>query len=512
MKTLINSLIALTGIMVLTNCTTEAPDLTGAIKPPPVAAPKKKDASNFERNFFFERSEFTAQQDKYDRNEISARFRVKNNDGRSVDKLSDKDFQVTENNVPVQKFTVKAHEDKSYQVVDIVFAVDITGSMGPFIQSAKTHLSEFIRKTHPKYHIRMCLSTFGDKIVQKCNRFYDNSSPAQVKEFVDQLYRLSITKGQGEYPGELDYEENSLRALIEAAQAPWNQDSQRFVILVSDADFYSPEKPSKFFAEHQAREDASARSIKDVNKTVQANGVKVFTVTPSASGYNSPLAGEPDITSASQGEWFEFQKVISKQIKLDAIFDKILERINTTYLLSYVVEQNQGISPSLPLDKREIQISAPKGAVLVDSVNSSMPTGRPEYKKTWKVSDQALQGESVNVWVDNKKLDKSEFSIQNGEISLNETPKPGAKLRFSYFYENIEKNLPLEPLIFNGDLNHSNTKVWLNGKEARSEDVIFEKDMDGDTSVKLVNNVLGTNDPYEIRKNESLRIRIKHQP
>ncbi len=513
MKQIIQGALLIAGLISIVNCSVEAPDLTGSVRPAPAAAPKKPDARNFgPREFYFRRSESTVKQDKFDTNEISVLFRVQSNDGKSVDQLKTQDFRVLENNIPVDKFSVKADEKRSYQVVDIVFAVDITGSMGPFIEYAKVRLEEFIRKSHPKYHIRMCLMTFGDFVVKKCDRFFDNSSPAQVTEFRNELRGLSIKRGQGEYPGELDWEENSMGALLEATKVPWQSDSQRFVILVSDADFYSPEKPSKYFAQHQAREDAKAPSIAEVNQAVQTAGIKVFSVTPPAEGYNSPIAGQPDITSASQGEWFEFKKVIAKQITLDTIFGKILERINTTYRITYVVDQNQGLNPTLPVEKRNVVVSTAKGSVQRDSVTSSLPTGRPEYKQKWKLSDKAIRTDSARGWLDGKALDKTEFSIQGGEVTLRQVPKAGASLKFTYFYEKIEENFRMTPLVFDGNLTHANTKVFLNEKLARKEDIVFAKDIDGDTSLKLSDQVLSATDPYYIRRNESLKIRIQHQP
>ncbi len=513
MNNLTRSLLVIAGSLVLVNCAAKAPDLTGSPRPapaPPAIAPKKPDARNFERNFFFSRSESTVKQDKHDNNEVSVLFRVQSNDGKSVNQLKNFDFKVLENNVPVEKFAVKASEKKSYQVVDIVFVVDITGSMGPFIEYAKVRLDEFIRKTYPEYHVRMCLSTFGDYVVTKCDRFYDNSSPSQVREFRNALANLSIKRGQGEYAGELDWEENPMRALTEATKAPFAADSQRFVILVSDADFYSPEKPSKFFDKHQARPETVAPGIAEVNQALQTSNVKVFGVTPPAEGYNSPIAGQNEITK--EGEWFEFKKVIAKQITLDVIFGKILERINTTYKITYVVEQNQGLSPSLSVDKRDVKVSTPLGVVTRESVTSSLPTGRPEYKQKWKVSEQPIRADSVRAWVDGKPLDKNQFQAQGGEITLTQVPKAGASLKFDYFYENIEKNFRMETLSFDGNLTSANTKVWLNEKPARAQDIVFSPDIEGDTSVKLGPEVLGAGDPYDIRKNESLKIRIQHQP
>ncbi|NJM09822.1 MAG: hypothetical protein HC883_02700, partial [Bdellovibrionaceae bacterium] len=349
-------LLVLSGLaIVLTNCTVKAPDLTAAPRPAPPKVVEKPDPRTFERNFYFSKSEATVQQGKYDNNEISLLFQVLDKDGKSVGNLKDGDFRVQENGFNVDKFKTSADIRKSSQVVDIVFVVDITGSMGPFIESAKIRLKEFINGTRGKYNVRLCLSTFGDFVVKKCDRFFDNKSTAQVREFVNELSRLSIKRGQGEDPRYLDWEENSMRALTEATNSPWANESQRFVILVSDADFYSPDKPSKYLEAHQARPDTAAPSMKEVNQAIQRSQVKVFSVTPPATGYNSALNGEPDITASSQGEWFEFARVISKEISLDSIFERILIRINTTYRLTYIVDQNQGLDPSLPIEKRKIE-------------------------------------------------------------------------------------------------------------------------------------------------------------
>ncbi len=485
----------------------------GRSPPRPAAAPAKLNPRPFAHEFrFSDRKEATIKQDKHDNNEMSVMFRVQSNDGKSVDALKKEDFQVSENKVPVTNFKVKADEKKSYQVVDIVFVVDITGSMDKFINDAKFRLRDFIRRTYPKYHIRMCLSTFGDYVVKKCDRFYDNSRPAQVKEFLDALFNLSIKKGQGEYPGELDWEENSMRALTEATKAPWAQDSQRFVILVSDADFYSPEKPSKFFAQHQARPDASAPSMPEVHQAIKDSGVKVFSVTPPAAGYNSPLGEHADITTASMGEWFEFKKVIAKQITLDAIFGKILERINTTYLLTYIVEQNQGLKAGLTKDQRQIQVSSSKGTVKIEQINSTMPNGRAEYKNRWTLSEKVINRASVKGWMDGKPLANNQFEIEKGDVIMKEVPKAGASLRFTYFYENLFDNMNMEPMIFDAAMTHKNTKVYLNDKLARQEDIIFSNDIDGDTSLSFGPAVMSSTDPYEIRRNEGLRVRLDHQP
>lgn len=507
------ALLAILAPVMMIGCKADNPGLTGRVRPPAPVQPPKLEPRDFDKTYPYETAESKATQDKYDKNTVKVMFQI-SKDKQSVQNLTEKDFRVQENGVQVTKFQIDADKKVTKQLVDIVFAVDVTGSMGPFITEAKQVLKDFVKSTAADYHIRICLTTFGDKILKKCDKFFDATSKKQQGEFLAALAGLSIKKGQGEEAGFLDWEENSMRALLEATKVTWEQDSKRFVVLVSDADFYSPEKPSKHFEHHQANPDFWAPSIKDVNAAILSSKVTVFSITPPATGYNSPLNGEPDITATSNGQWFQFDSVIDnnqpKRGALRSIMNGILDLVDVTYTLTYIVDENPGLSVSLTEDKRNVDITHNNGGTVTKlSTRSSMPDGRPQYKTKFKVSDSALKRDSVKVWVDGKPLTPgTDFSVQKGEVDLKTAPGPNAKLRFEYFYEEIEKNFRFEPLTFAGALNATNTKVWLNGQEARPEHLTFSPDGEGNTIVGLSDEVLSAADPYKIGANAGLKVRI----
>lgn len=513
MNNLPRAAIFIAACAVLAACSASNPPLTGRPKPPPPVSyiPPKPDPEVFPKEFTFHTKEFSANQARYDENHISMLFTV-NKDGGSVNELAERDFRLTENGVPITNFKLASQTQREDQIAEIAFAVDITGSMGPFINSAKRVLTDFIYSSRKKgYHVRMCLSTFGDRVVSPCRQFYDNGNGSDVRQFIDELTRISIHRGQAEYPGELDWEENPMRALVETASAPWANGSKRFVILVTDADFYSPEKPSKHFDAHQRRADTAAPTLPQTRQAIRDAQMEIFAVTPPAPGYNTALGNIPGITQTDDGsfdgEWFEFEKVIRRQITLDSILERILHRINTTYQVNYVVEKNPGLNPTLPLTKRQLQITTPSGQVSAQPPTSSVPAGREAYKQEWTVAEAPIKVESV--FRDGKIVDPSEYEVAGGKVRFKRTPAPGAQHRIVYSFEEMQRNLGLEPMLLPGDANSNNTKVYLNGKETRPGDVTFSRTIEGKVSLNLnPATVLGPQDSYDIVRNRGLKIRV----
>ncbi|MBX3021973.1 MAG: VWA domain-containing protein [Bdellovibrionales bacterium] len=497
-------------VLVLANCKSESPALTGpGPKPTPASyATPRPDAKNFSKAFAFETAEATATQERYDENQVSVLFQV-TKDGQSVNGLTERNLRVTENGIPVTPFKIFADTQKLDQVADIAFVVDVTGSMGPFIESAKQVLTQFIRTTKNKgYHVRMCLSTFGDLVTQKCDRFYDNTSESQVSEFVTRLTGLQVSKGNAEVKPYIDKEENSMRALYEATGSPWEAGSQRFVILVTDADFYSPDKPGRFLEGHQSNPETVAPSMKQVNEVIAGSQVRVFAVTPSAAGYNSPLAGQKGVVQSSRGEHFDFFKVNKRQISLNSILDRILHSINTTYKLMYTVDKVTGLDPTLAVGARKISVTTDAGTVTGKGITSSMPNGRPNYKKEFTISSSPVQPDSVQVFIDGAAVNPSDFSATGGVVIFKNVPKAGSSLRFVYLYEAIDKNLRVEPIMIPGHTDARTTKVWLNGREAKAEDLTFGRDMSGNTTLSIAPSAMASNDPYDIRRNNGVKMQV----
>lgn len=145
---------------VLASCGVKNPNLVGVTKPVEQPSPVVSTSTSKSLFFPFVSSDNAFTQDQALTNETSVYVQVARQ-GTSIKNLNKQDFVLTENGKPVKNFSFSIQDTKAEQVVDIAFVVDVTGSMTPFIESAKVRLTEFIKSTRKKgYHTRMCFSHF----------------------------------------------------------------------------------------------------------------------------------------------------------------------------------------------------------------------------------------------------------------------------------------------------------------------------------------------------------------
>ncbi len=127
-------------------------------------------------------------------------------------------------------------ESEVRSVVDIVFLIDVTGSMGKEIEGVKNSITNFL--TYLKnsgLDVRVAIVPFGDYApadetttdgIELDPRWLDFSDTVQAQEYVDQL-----TVGWGG-----DAPENSYGAILYAwNNATWRSGSNRILILLTDA-------------------------------------------------------------------------------------------------------------------------------------------------------------------------------------------------------------------------------------------------------------------------------------
>lgn len=454
-------------------------------------------------------------QESLDQNVTSVSFQVMRGDGSYVQNLVASDLKIKENEKNLTTYELSSNSQQIVQTVDIVFAVDVTGSMSPTIESAKARLIDFVSRTRANgYHTRMCLVTFGDYTVKKCDRFYDNdpSDPAtlsQVAELVSEITKLRALTGAND-PGGYDYNENPMRALIDASKSPWASDSQRFVILITDDGFlYSPGNSGAV--------GALAPQYAEVLTAIQESQIRVFASTPSKAGYDKPFKGQPGIVEASQGEFFLFSNLISGKITFDTILNRIISYVKTTYVVQYVADQNPGLDASLPLAQRFVKIGdvslkdGGTGSVVNMSVQSNLPNGRAQYQRKWKLSSKKIYSGSLQVKV-NDQVMTSGFSLTNdGELEFDAPPAAGSKIDVIYQLQGLEDALQMSPIQLDANEDLLTLEVHLNGLKATTEDLLLVKDLEGRWSLLPGRKVLDESDPFGIRQAGGLLIEVKRQ-
>lgn len=464
-----------------------------------------------EVNEFFKlsESEQTITQESLEENVTAISFQVRKPDGSLLNSIQGSDLVLLEELVPVNSFNLSKNTMESKEVVDIAFIVDVTGSMSATIESAKIRLINFVNRSREAgYHTRMCLVTFGDYTVRRCDKFYDNNpsdaaTKTQVAELISEITKLQALKGAQD-PGGKDKNENPMRALIDTATAPWATNNQRFAILITDDGFlYSPGNSGAV--------GSLAPKYTEVKAALASSKVKVFAATPSLAGYDKNFGSEKGIVSLSQGEWFNFADLISGKITLDTILNRILTNVNTTFTVTYVADQIPGLDPTLALELRSFQLQLKNpalGTIQNLSFNSNLPSGRADYKKEFVLSDKKIKKDSLKVKVNGLTVTNGFLLSKDGKLQFDFAPLAGSVIQVSYVYEKLKDAISLQPIVINqSDI--TAIAVYLNGLKAKTTDYSVEKTIEGLYVVSLQDSALAENDPYQIFANNGLHIDLK---
>lgn len=112
--------------------------------------------------------------------------------------------------------------------LDLVFCVDLTSSMAPFIQAAREHMTSILDALRASLGdgLRVAIVGYRDHCDKNtCETYSFISDPRAVKSTLDGL----TTSGGGDYP------EAVFTGLLRCIDLPWRQGAYRVVVLVGDA-------------------------------------------------------------------------------------------------------------------------------------------------------------------------------------------------------------------------------------------------------------------------------------
>ena len=169
--------------------------------------------------------------------------------------------------------------------VDIVFVLDVTESMQPYIDAVKQNVISFAQDLAGNNRdYRLGLVTFEDYVVSKepdCNRAYRNKMTSNVHEFTDWVGSLHAGGG-GDIP------EDQLDALAYASSFPFRPEAQGIVILVTDApdhhagDGSAHSQHDQGFWDHHPNRDADVTDLTEdkVAAMFKKAGLTLYAVVP----------------------------------------------------------------------------------------------------------------------------------------------------------------------------------------------------------------------------------------
>ncbi len=216
--------------------------------------------------------------------------------------------------------------------VDIVFVLDVTESMQPYIDAVKQNVISFAQDLQSNSRdYRLGLVTFEDYVVSAypdCNCAYRNSFTSDVKQFSDWVGTLHAGGG-GDIP------EDQLDALAYAAKFPFRPEAEGIIIIVTDAPPHHDGDGSADSAHDQAFWDHHTRGVQVTDLTgtkvadlLKKNGLTLYGVVPPP--FIAPEYQE--IVDATHGRSYN---IITEEGRFASLVREIGHSIATEYSLTY---------------------------------------------------------------------------------------------------------------------------------------------------------------------------------
>ena len=216
--------------------------------------------------------------------------------------------------------------------VDIVFVLDVTESMQPYIDAVKQNVIDFAKDLQANNRdYRLGLVTFEDYVVSAapdCNCEYRNSMTSDVHKFTEWVNGLHAGGG-GDIP------EDQLDALQYAAGFPFRPNAEGIIIIVTDAPPHhrgdmsaSSQHDQAFWDHHPHGTDVTNLVGSDVAATMKKNGITLYAVVPPP--FIAPEYQE--IVDATHGKSYN---IITEEGRFAQLVREMGHSIATEYSLTY---------------------------------------------------------------------------------------------------------------------------------------------------------------------------------
>jgi hypothetical protein len=261
---------------------------------------------------------------------VELNFGLTDNSGQPVGNLKPENVKVFEDGKPAKIIDFRGVGQG--RPVDIVFVMDVTESMQPYIDAVKQNVIQFAQDLSANNRdYRLGLVTFEDYVVSKyedCRCAYRNSFTSDVHTFTDWVSSLHAGGG-GDIP------EDQLDALAYAASFPFRPQAEGIIIIVTDAPPHFKEDKSRFTQHDQAYHDHHAldTDVTDetgatVAATLKKNSLTLYAVVPPP--FIAPQYQE--IVDATHGKSYN---IITEEGRFASLVREIGHSIATEYSLTY---------------------------------------------------------------------------------------------------------------------------------------------------------------------------------
>jgi len=261
---------------------------------------------------------------------VELNFGLTDESGQPVGNLKPENVKVLEDGKPAKIIDFRGVGQG--RPVDIIFVLDVTESMQPYIDAVKQNVIQFAQDLSANNRdYRLGLVTFEDYVVSKypdCNCAYRNSFTSDVHQFTDWVSSLHAGGG-GDIP------EDQLDALAYAASFPFRPKAEGIIIIVTDAPPHHKGDGSRYTQHDQAYHDhhsvdtdVTEETGDEVASQLKKNGLTLYAVVPPP--FIAPEYQE--IVDATHGKSYN---IITEEGRFASLVREIGHSIATEYSLTY---------------------------------------------------------------------------------------------------------------------------------------------------------------------------------
>src|SRR3984957_2883954 len=261
---------------------------------------------------------------------VELNFGLTDNGGQPVGNLKPENVKVFEDGKPAKIIDFRGVGQG--RPVDIVFVLDVTESMQPYIDAVKQNVIQFAQDLSANNRdYRLGLVTFEGYVVSKyedCHCAYRNSFTTDVHTFTDWVSSLHAGGG-GDIP------EDQLDALAYAASFPFRPQAEGIIIIVTDAPPHHKGDGSRYTQHdqayhdhHSADADVTDETGDDVAGQLKKNGLTLYAVVP-------PPFIAPEYQQIVDSTHAKPYNIITEEARFASLVREIGHSIATEYSLTY---------------------------------------------------------------------------------------------------------------------------------------------------------------------------------
>lgn len=324
------------------------------------------------------------------------------------------------------------------KLLDLVFCMDCTGSMGPYIKKAKESIKNIVNKITEKSD---CKDLLFSLIAYRDHPPQENTFVTMKYDFTNSVDTMQTYLDELGASGGGDGPEALTSALNEINKLNWREESTKIVILISDA----PPHGLGEYDDGFPNGDPDGYDPIVITKELASKGVTIYTVgcEPAINSYSFARAFLISLANLSGGQPISLNNA---NALADVILGSTIEELGITCLLEEVEKETQKVKSAYTSTGRTFTDEMVLNEVHTNLSGTGITTPQLKGFNVMRDVSEGIIEESVDLSSAREKLVKTKPPCNKfGLEKMSKTYFTGEKPEF-VFVSDKEKKLPDEKI------------------------------------------------------------------